>query len=559
MEQTHVALPGSRRPTARNAQRLRDASPQERLEVTVTLAGPPLPDPGSLPAKGLTPEEYAARYGASEEDAAKARAALEGYGLSVADVSLPTRSMRLSGTIEQVERAFGTKLGVYRTRQGEYRGREGQLAVPAELAGVVTGVFGLDERQVAHRRTAAPARVAGPLTPSDLEQRYAFPPGDGAGQQVAIAEFGGGYFAEDVTALCQKYGIPDAAPHITPVSVGLQWFTLQQIEQMPRTQAQEELAESGEVMMDVEIVATLCPAADIAVYFAPFSEKGWVDLLDRAILQRPVALSISWGAPEDAPRVWSTAAQRAINHRLAALATLGTTVCVSSGDDGSGDDIDDGKAHVDFPASSPYVLAVGGTEISGGTEQIWWDQPGTRFTPDGSPTGGGATGGGVSVRTPRPPWQTVSVPSENTHVPEFDGRVVPDVAALAGEPFYDLILAGHDAPNGGTSASAPLWASLITRVQAGLPPDAGRGFLTPFLYQDDGSGTPYGKTVCRDITQGSNGSDSNASLPEPGFGYSVGPGFDATTGWGVPNGTALLEALTQVRAGGVPRPRNQAE
>lgn len=548
MEPTHVSLPGSHRPAARDARRLRDASPQDPVEVTVTLAGPPLPDPDSIPARGLTQEEFTSLYAAPEENAAMAREALERYGLSVEDVSLSTRSMRLSGTVDQVERAFGTKLGVYHTeKEGEFRGREGELEIPAELKGIVTGVFGLDARRVAHRRTAAPAKVATPLTPNDLEQRYAFPPGDGAGQELAIAEFGGGYFIEDVTSFCQKYDIPDAAGNITPVSVGLPWYTLVQINKMPPKNREQELGEAGEVMMDVEIVAALCPAATISVYFAPFTEKGWVDLLNQVILQRPVTLSISWGAPEDDPTTWSHAGQIAVSQRLAALATQGTTVCVSSGDDGSGDDIDDGKVHVDFPASSPYVLAVGGTEIEAGTERLWWDKPGTRFNPDGSPSGGGATGGGVSVMIPRPEWQTISVSSLNTHVPAFDGRVVPDVAALSGEPLYDLVFAGHDAPNGGTSASAPLWAALITRVQANLPANAAPAFLTPFLYQHDTNGTPYGQSVCRDITQGSNGSNSNASYPQPGKGYQVSTGYDAVTGWGVPNGTALLSALTEAR------------
>lgn len=544
MEQTHVALPGSSRPIPRGAQRVRDASPRDRVELTLTLAGPALPDPESIPTRGLTPEEFAAGYAAPEDSATTATETLQRYGLSVDDVSLPTRSMRISGTVDQVERAFRTTLGIYKTDDdGEFRGREGELHIPAELEGIVIGVFGLDARRVARRRTTTTERVSKGLSPNDLAKRYAFPPGDGAGQHVAIGEFGGGYFSEDVTSLCRKYGIPDAAGNVTPISVGLQWYTLAEIEKLPPDERQQELEAAGEVMMDVEIVAALCPAAAISVYFAPFTEKGWVDLLNQAILERPVALSFSWGAAEDDPRTWSRAAQIAIDQRLAALATQGTTVCVSSGDDGSGDDIDDGKAHVDFPASSPYVLAVGGTKIESGTERIWWDRPGTRFNPDGSPSGGGATGGGVSVMVARPKWQTVSISSLNDHAPAFDGRVIPDVAALAGHPFYDVFLAGHDAPNGGTSASAPLWASLITRVQANLPATSEPAFLTPFLYQDDANGTPHGVSVCFDISQGSNGSDTNASYPQPGIGYKVGPGYDAVTGWGVPNGTALLKAL----------------
>jgi kumamolisin len=105
-------------------------------------------------------------------------------------------------------------------------------------------------------------------------------------------------------------------------------------------------------------------------------------------------------------------------------------------------------------------------------EVVWWNAPGDR-----SVRGGGSTGGGVSTEFDRPAWQTVTVTSLNPR--SIDGRIVPDVSALAGSPFYDLIFLGHDAPNGGTSASAPLWAALLARMQPGLAPANQRRFLAP--------------------------------------------------------------------------------
>jgi kumamolisin len=228
----------------------------------------------------------------------------------------------------------------------------------------------------------------------------------------------------------------------------------------------------------------------------------------------------------------------AINDRLNAARLQGITICVSSGDDGSGDQIDDGRAHVDFPSSSPFVLGVGGTMLkrSGSTikEVTWWDTPGRR-----TGNGGGATGGGVSVVYQRPQWQNVHVTSLNAG--SIDGRVTPDVAALAGSPMYDLIFVGHDSPNGGTSASAPLWAALIARINAKLPAAKQQRFLTPLLYQPASGGQPLGKTALRDITSG-----NNASRPQPGRGYAAGTGFDAVTGWGVPDGAKLLAGLATV-------------
>jgi kumamolisin len=283
--------------------------------------------------------------------------------------------------------------------------------------------------------------------------------------------------------------------------------------------------------MDVQIIASLCSEAQVFVYFAPFTQKGWVDLLNKVMSgnpAQPVALSISWGLPEDDPD-WSQAALNAINTRLQAAALMGITVCVSSGDDGSGDQINDGHAHVNFPASSPFVLSVGGTMLLGppahAKEEVWWESPGRRTN----------KGGGVSVFFDRPQWQNVKIPSLNKK--SIDGRVLPDIAALAGPPLYDLIFMGRDFPDGGTSASAPLWASLIARMQAnrmGKPAQ----FLTPLLYQKGPSGVPRGQAASMDVTVG-----NNASHPQPGVGYKARKGFDAVTGWGVPDGQKLLSQL----------------
>ncbi len=541
MSSPHMALAGSKRPTKIGARRLRDADPSSQMEVTLTLRGRSLPAADSMPEKTMTREEFESNYGAKAADAEIVRKSMEAQGLRVEEISLPSRSMRVSGTVAQMNKAFQTNLGIYRSaEQGDYRGREGTIEIPSELNGIVTGVFGLDERRVARRKlasaTTSPSKMK-PLGPTDLEKRYSFPPGQGQGQQIGIAEFGGGYFADDLQTFCQKYNLPVA--QVTTVSVGISSLTLQQIQGLPPTQRNNELDDSIEVNMDIQIVAGLCPKAEIFVYFAPFTQKGWVDLLNKVISgnpAKPVALSVSWGAPEDSPD-WSSSARTQINDRMQAVAMLGVNVCVSSGDDGSGDELTDGRAHVDFPSSSPFSLSVGGTMLVGGTgnptEEIWWEAPGERTS-----KGGGSSGGGVSVSFNRPAWQNVKVQSLNQ--PSIDGRVVPDVAALAGPPLYDLIFMGKDFPNGGTSASTPLWASLIACINSNLKANLQQRFLTPLLYGNAQNGKPRGATGCTDITIG-----QNASHPEPGVGYQAGPGFDAVSGWGVPNGTALLQVLQQ--------------
>jgi kumamolisin len=524
----HVELPGSRRQKKDGAVRVADLDPSEQVEVTVTLAGPALPDPS--PGETLSRDELR-RYGATPDTIKQVSEALEAHGLRIDGYSELTRSLRASGTVAQMESVFRPKLGTYRTSGGRvFRGREGDLQIPAELDGLITGVFGFDQRRVAYRKAQRSAAAAtlptSPVSPSQIAAHYRFPAGTGAGQTIAIAEFGGGFFPDDLAAFCAKHDTP--VPKVTTASVnGAPILTLEQIRQLPQQQQTEQLGDSKEVGLDVQIVAGLAPDAAIVLYFSTFDQKGWVDLLNELIDGRPAAsmvLSVSWGLAEDDPD-WSKGALSAINERLQALANLGITVCAAAGDDGSGDQATDGRAHVDFPASSPYLLAVGGTMFEGANEVVWWEAPGQR-----TPKGGGSTGGGVSVEFPRPSWQDVKIASLNPG--SIDGRVVPDIAALAGSPFYDLIFTGQDSPNGGTSAAAPVWAALLVRLaSAGWKP----GFLTPLLYGP--AGRPLGASDCVDITAGDNTS------PSPGKGYEAGPGFDAVSGWGVPNGTALLASL----------------
>jgi kumamolisin len=533
-----VELPGSHRPLASGAQRVGAPNPDEEVEVTVTLRGPQLPAADDITAAPLDAAAYAASYGASADDAAKVEQALEGFGLQVYDVSLPTRSLRARGTVQQMNSAFDVTLGTYESpSQGVFRGRVGAVTVPAALDGIITGVFGLDDRRVA-RRAATPTQT-GPaaLTPANLEARYQFPAGDGTGQTVAIAEFGGAYFPADAQAFCQKYDLP--VPAITPVSAGARLLTPEQIQQMPQQEQQNVLDDSVEVMMDIEIAAALCPAAAISVYFAHFTQKGWIDLLNAVSTAQPVptVVSVSWGLAEDASD-WSSAAVQEINQRLQSAAMQGITVCAAAGDDGAGDQAQDGNAHVNFPASSPFVLSVGGTMLTGTPpeEVVWWQVPGYRAA------NGGATGGGVSTVFARPAWQTVQVASVNAG--SIDGRVIPDIAALAGPPYYDLIFQGQDSPNGGTSAATPLWAALLARIAAAQPAGQQPRFVTPLLYAAGPNGQPVGQAGCTDITSGDNhDAAGNNGQPPAVQGYVAGPGFDAVSGWGTPIGTQLQQLL----------------
>lgn len=544
MNISHIDLAGSSRSQRRDAKRVGSADLADIVDLTITVRGKePLiePDPRVAP---MSIEQIEGRFGADPADIEKVSNALRDMGFTVVSSSAGARTVQIRGPVAAAEKAFSVDLGLYESpNQPQYRGREGGIRIPAELSGIVTGVFGLDQRQVAKRRPikladratpSAPAALA-PQTPAQLESRYSFPAGTAQNQRIGILEFGGGYWESDLQMYCSQ--IANAAmPTVTVVPVGLQSLSLQQIKAITNKQQREmELDSSGEVNMDVQIVAGLCPGAEILVYFAPFTQSGWINVLKKAIHDPngPKVISVSWGNPEDAGDLSPSAIQE-INSTLQVAALAGVTICVSSGDDGAGDAVNDGLAHLDFPSSSPYVLAVGGTMI-GETETGWWDSPGARTA-----QGGGSSGGGRSTVFPTPSWQNVPVVSVRTG--KAEGRCTPDVSALSGSPLYALIFDGQTSPNGGTSASAPLWASLLARIAGNLPAGQALGFLTPRLYASGADGKPLGASVTTDITQGEN-SVLTSPTTRAVTGYEAGPGYDAVTGWGVPIGTALQAAL----------------
>ena len=535
-DNTHAAVPGSDRVALPGARALGPTNPHTSIEVLLKLRGKKeLPELAGRPSTTMTREELAATYGASEEDLDAVVRAFQRFGLTKVQADPATRSVRLSGTVTQMENAFQVKLFDYAHPSGNYRGRVGRVHVPAEVQGIVQGVFGLDDRRVARRRrhpisdTAhAKAISSAPsswYTPAQLASHYNFPPGDGSGQTVGLLEFGGGYFASDLQHFCTLAGV--SVPKVVTISTD-------------GTSTSAKDGAEGEVMLDVEVVAGICPKATIAIYFAQFTEQGWITVLDAAMQDKtnnPGVLSVSWGFAEDAD-IWTNQAMTQVNETLKEAALLGITVCVAAGDDGSSDAISDGHAHADFPSSSPYVLAVGGTTIpvKGGTQPdiCWKEGDGLRADQ------GGSTGGGVSAVFPRPNWQEgVTIKSVNPGA--IVGRCVPDIAANAdwNASPYLLVVDGGAQPNGGTSAATPLWASLVTLINGARGAGKRIGYLTPLLYQttSGGVGGPtIGQAGCTDVVSGNNVTDKIG-------GYSATPAYDAVSGWGTPNGAELLKAV----------------
>ncbi len=536
----YTPLPGSERTPLARARLIGAADPNESILVTVRvrprnatsgLAATLKAAAAARPSERryLTREELVAAHGADPADLGKIEDFAHGHGLTVADVDAAERSVKLIGTVAAFSSAFGIDLSRYDYSGGSYRGRTGPIHVPEDLAPLIEGIFGLDDRPQAraHFRRSAPVGAVRPrtgggssYTPPQLAKLYSFPTGvTGRGQCIGIIELGGGYRTADIKTYFTGLGIKPL-PKVKSKSVD-----------GGHNQPTTADSADGEVMLDIEVAAGVAPGADIVVYFAPNTDAGFLDAVRAAIhdsRNKPSVISISWGAAE---RFWTTQAMRDMDQAFQEAAALGVTVCCAAGDDGSSDlrGGSDGLLHVDFPASSPYALACGGTRVdANGTiaKEVVWNQG----------QNGGATGGGISDVFDLPSWQKTAKVPASANPGGRVGRGVPDVSGDADpQTGYQVLVDGQELVIGGTSAVAPLWAGLIALMNEGLGHSA--GYLNPVIY-----GLPVKAKAFRDITSGNNDT-TNA-----GGAYPARRGWDACTGLGSPVGKKLLTALGQASA-----------
>lgn len=512
MPTERAAVAGSEREPIPNSSPIGFPDPQSTVYVTVVLRRRQAELP-RLGSETVSRQDFAQLYGADPADVRRMEQFAADNNLTIVEVNLARRAVRLSGTVANMNEAFATELRIFQSPAGNFRGRTGQLFVPIDLSEIIVGVFGLDERPQARtciRRLLVGPRAAGDISyaPNAVAELYNFPTaGSGSGETVAIIELGGGYRASDLTAYFKTLGI--AKPTVTAVAV----------DGAHNTPVGDPNSADGEVLLDIEVVGAIASKARMAVYFAPNTDQGFLDAITTAVhdtVRHPSVISISWGGPESS---WTSQSLKAFDQAFEDAALLGVTVCCASGDDGSADGVNDGKVHVDFPASSPNVLACGGTRLESSSGKI------TKETVWNEGSGNGASGGGVSETFPLPSYQSKAKVPVSLNSSHFKGRGVPDVAGDADPATgYQIHVDGHDAVFGGTSAVAPLWAALVALLNEQLQKPV--GFLNPKLY----AGLPHPEGLS-DITSGNNGA------------YKAGTGWDACTGLGSPNGQALLAAL----------------
>jgi|SRR5271165_1021106 len=538
-------LESSTRHIRPNAKRIEPADPNAVISITITVrrrpGAPPLPSQDHWAATGerryLTPEEFTPLYGAALADLDLVAEFAAKHGLEVVEKNAAQRIVIVSGTVSRINKAFAVDLGNYqvapeaRAVGGEpevYRGYEGDVHLPADLAAIVEGVFGLDTRRMA-QRSIVPLPVITPLTPPQVADLYDFPrPPHHVGKEtIGLLEFSDpvigtcGYLATDINAyFTTALGIGPGLVTPTLTDIGVNGAG-----NSPGSGS--VFNADAEVTLDISVSGAVAQGAHIAVYFSTWDENGWVLAIKRAVHShpgepRPSVLSISWDWAEFdsiGNLAWTAAAIAAVSATFQEAAMFGMTVLVASGDDGSNCQVNDGKAHVYYPESDPWVISCGGTTIgnasgSSFTEVTWTDN--------------GITGGGISDFFDLPHWQRHAQIPLSVNPGHRKGRGVPDIAGYANG--YEIVLKGVSSSGWwGTSETAPLYAALIAIVNARL--DQRVGYINPILYSHDAA------EVFRDIADGR----TNATGGAPG--YTSVPGWDACTGLGSIKGKALVKLL----------------
>ncbi|HEV2652175.1 MAG TPA: S53 family peptidase [Rhizomicrobium sp.] len=497
MADATVILPGSDR-TEPPGTSIGAPDPQTRIEVSLYVR-----DTGVCPASRH--EAHAARATRLKPVFQEVQAFAKARGLTVELEDPARRLIKLSGELGPLERAFGTTLQHYEHLGQIFRGRRGTLSIPANLAGKVESVLGLDTRPAATPKIVFPRTpsTAASFKPNEIATLYGFPiVPSGTRQCIGLIELGGGYRDSDTATAFAAMRLPVPAVIAVPVSGGAN---------TPGGDA------DGEVALDIQVAGGAAPGCRIAVYFAPNTDQGFVDAITTAVHDQanmPSALSISWGSAESS---WTGQAVATMNAALSDAAQLGVTVTAASGDGLATDGVSDGLAHVDFPASSPFALGCGGTRVTGrggtiATETVWNSE-------------GSGTGGGVSGLFPLPDYQKDAKVGVSVSTKE-PGRGVPDVAADADpNTGYSVVIDGQTQSIGGTSAAAPLWAAFFALLNELRDKPVGQPHAT--LYAN--------AAALRDITEGDNKSGS--------IGYTARAGWDACTGLGSPIGGALTKVF----------------
>ncbi len=515
-------------------------------------------DPASADYQNwLSPEEYAERFGVSENDLAQLASWLESQGLAVEQVARARNWITFSATAAQIGAAFSTELHRYEVDGEKHFANASAPSIPASLAGIVVTVRGLDDfRPKPQRATLNVKPNVKPdfnasngshyLAPDDLTMIYdiqaLYKAGfDGTGQKLAIAGQTDINIA-DIRAFRSQFNLPVKDPQMVLAGADPGLSPDDQIE------ATLDLEWSGAVARNATIIYVYSQNVFESLQYA----------IDQDLAP---AVSVSYGGCEIASQAsYRTLAQQAN--------AQGITWMNASGDSGAaGCDGDEKIAThspaVTFPADIPEVTAVSGTELndSGGNDtsgSFWSGKNGVNlgsalsYIPERAWNdtslgyGLAAGGGGASAIYAKPWWQT------GPGVPNDQARDVPDVSLTASGAHDGYLIYANGAlmSVGGTSASSPSFAGIVAILNQYLVAKSGLakpglGNMNPLLYSLAQNTTgPF-----HDITAGDNIVPCAAGVKgcvAGSYGYKAGPGYDLATGLGSVDAYSLVTKWTSL-------------
>lgn len=261
-------ISGSERRPVRGARLIHNSHPDQTIEVSVRLRSKAegkrkelksaLEQPGF---NHMSRSDYENAYGADPADLNQIKKFAHEYSLKMHETGteLARRTVLLTGTISNFQKAFNVELKEHKHPKGNFRGRVGTISVPTEYADIITGVFGLDNRPQAEphfrlqpqpdkRKRKSPAATTS-YDPNDVAQIYDYPAGDGTGQCIGIIEFGGGFQLSDLSTYFTSLNIP--VPQVISVSVD------------GASNSPGDPNDDPEVMLDIEVAGAVAPAAKI--------------------------------------------------------------------------------------------------------------------------------------------------------------------------------------------------------------------------------------------------------------------------------------------------------
>jgi subtilase family serine protease len=538
----------------------------------------------------LTPAQYGAQFGLSSADIAQVTAWLTSKGFSIDEVAKSSTFVRFSGTAAQVDAAFGTSIHSLSLNGESHFANVTEPSVPSAFANVVMGLTGLqDFRLKPHIRTTHPeftSSVSGAhyVEPGDFYQIYdelpAFNSGiTGAGQTIAVmgqvdlypnTKTTTSLTFTDIAAFRSAAGLPANTP--TVITYGTNPGA--PLCSANCTPSEDDLSESS---LDVEWAGATAPGANIIfVNGVDVFANAMTNAIDNNIA--PI-MSVSYGDCEPA---WGTTELNTLNQLFKQGNAQGISIVGPSGDDGA-TDCDAGPSAtqglaVDFPASSPYVTGMGGTQLNEGSTNYWLaadstiggssivasaDYSAESYIPEAvwddayvGDFGGG--GGGASVVFPKPYWQV------GTGVPNDASRDVPDLSLDASDVHDGLLYCyggscvvgfratanGNLTVAGGTSFATPTFAGILALVEQKAGSRLGNvnpkiyGLANSTYYTAGANFATKSTVVFNDVTTGNNDSactTGSYNCPSGGsIGYSAGSGYDQASGWGSVNVANLV-------------------